>query len=69
MAPARKKSDRIAQEGYTLLRAPGSVTAASAGGVEYVVGEDGMLEVPTENVGELLDHGFTLTDSASDDAS
>jgi hypothetical protein len=59
-----KKSAGAAREGFTLLRAPANVTAASAGGIEYQV-VDGMLEVPTPVVGELLEHGFALTDTDS----
>lgn len=62
--PLRKQDRaRVAQEGMTLLRAPGNVTAASAAGVEYAVGADGLLELPTAVAGELLDHGFALADT------
>lgn len=62
---AKKKFDgRSASEGQTLLLAPDTITAASVGGTEYSVENDGSIEIPTEHVPELLVHGFRLPPTA-----
>lgn len=45
--------------GAVLLRAPDGATAASVGGVEYLV-EDGAVVVAEEHASALLEHGFQV---------
>lgn len=49
---------RPAEEGCTLLLAPDCITSAAVGSIEYQVGPDGAIEVPSQFATELEAHGF-----------
>jgi hypothetical protein len=57
-APA---STRVPRPGHTLLRGPNNLTACTAGGVEYFVDADGILEIPSHDAAELLSAGGIVT--------
>jgi hypothetical protein len=59
LAPKNKKSDREAAAGFALLSAPDGVTGCGVEGVEYVVDDQGVLEVQSDHVAALVERGFT----------
>lgn len=59
---ARLAALRTPRDGHALLVAPNDATGASAGGASYVVREDGCIEVRSEHVAELLNHGFVAVE-------
>lgn len=57
---ARRYYPRPAEPGFTILIAPDGTWAATAGGIEYLVEQDGSIEVPTAFHLELVARGFKL---------
>lgn len=60
-----KQVQKVAREGHVFLVAPQDVTGCSAGGDEYAVGEDGIVEVRAEDAAQLIDHGFQPAEGES----
>lgn len=65
VTPRKKFQPRAAHEGMVFLVGPPSVVAASVGGVEYEISDEGVFEVPAEHARELARHGFQPAPTAS----
>jgi hypothetical protein len=55
---AKNKDAAVAKEGFAFLATPKGVTGCSVDGKEYQADENGVVEVPSEHVAELVDRGF-----------
>jgi hypothetical protein len=56
---------KVAAEGHVFLVAPEDVSSCSSGGEEYLVDDDGTVEVLAEHAAALVDHGFLLAEGES----
>jgi len=60
-----KKIARVASAGHVFLVAPEDVSSCNSGGEEYLVDDDGTVEVLAEHAAALVDHGFALAEGES----